>query len=63
MAGDVVGAAGRVGVGAGGGHALPQRGRRVQDEELHVAVLGERSEHLQARGRQPRQAEQRDALR
>ena len=42
---------------------LPQRGRRVQQEQVDVARLGERAQHLEVAGGQPRQAEQRDARR
>ena len=45
------------------GHGVPQRRRRVQQEEVHVAPRGERREHVAVAGGQSRQAEDRQALR
>ena len=42
---------------------LPQRGRRMQEEEVHVAVLGQRAQDLELAGGQAREAEQREPLR
>ena len=41
---------------------LPQRGRGVEEEDVHLAPGGERAQDVEVAGRQPRQAEQRDAL-
>ena len=41
---------------------VPQRGRRVEEEEVHLAAGGERAQHGEVAGRDPRQAEERDAL-
>ena len=37
-------------------------GRRVEEEEVHLAAGGERAQHGEVAGRDPRQAEERDAL-
>ena len=47
----------------GAGDALPQRGRGVQQEQVHVALGAERPQHLQPPGGQPREAEDRQAVR
>ena len=41
---------------------LPQRRGRVEEEEVHLAAGGERAQHGEVAGRDPRQAEERDAL-
>ena len=41
---------------------LPQRGRRVQEEEVDVAPGRERAQHVEVARRQAREPEQRDAL-
>ena len=41
---------------------LPQRRGRVEEEEVHLAAGGERPQHGEVAGRDPRQAEERDAL-
>ena len=59
------GRAGVVGAEDDRGHAgelVPQRRRRVQEEQVHVAMRGERREDVAVRGRQPGEAEQREAL-
>ena len=45
------------------GDGVPQRGRRVVQPQVHVAVLGQRSEHLHPGGRQPAGAEHREPRR
>ena len=42
------------------GDALPQRQRRVQGVQVHVAVRGQGAQHLQVGGRQAGEPEQRD---
>ena len=49
-------------VGVGLGDVVPQGQRRVQGVEVHVAVRGEGAEHLQVRGGQAGQPEQRHPL-
>src|SRR3712207_7442011 len=39
--------------------SCPQARRRVQEEEVDVAVLGQRREHREVAGRQAREAEER----
>ena len=58
----VVGAAGGVSPGAGiGGEFLPELWRGVEDEEVDVAMGGERLQHLEVGGGQAGEAEDGDA--
>ena len=43
--------------------ALPQRRRGVQQEEVHVAVLGQRPQHVEVAGREAREPEERQPRR
>src|SRR5690349_17311537 len=45
------------------GQLLPELQRGVEDEQVDVAMDGERLEHLEVRGRQAREAEDRDPRR
>ena len=48
--------------GASSGDPLPQRRRRMQQEQVHVTVLGERAQHAELARGQPREPEQRQPL-
>ena len=61
--GVVLAADDRLPVLGGFGEVVPQPGRRVQQEQVDVAAGGERVEHVQLPGRQPGEAEDRDARR